>query len=509
MGGGRPSAADPALRARVAAAYGQLPLSFVANEGQFDREVKFSSRGGGYELYLTRAEAVLSLGGHAAREEERRGAHAPESDDASAAPRSRAVLRMKLSGARRGARASGEGQLPGRVNYLIGDDPAKWRTGVRTFAAVRYEKVYPGVDLIYYGNQRQLEYDFVVAPHADPRSIRIRFEGARSVSLDAEGQLLVRADGGEVVQRKPLVYQSIGGGRREVSARYTIDARREIGFALGDYDRGRPLVIDPVLSYATFLGGSGDEQANAVAVDANGNAYITGQTGSANFPVASPAQGARAAGTDAFVSKLNPAGTALVYSTYLGGGGADLGFGIAADADGNAYVTGATSSADFPSAGVTQACPPFPDDAFVTKLNPASAVVYSTCVGGDDQDQGLAIANAGGAAYVVGLTGSPNFPTTPSARQPALGGFSDAFAVRVGSAADLGVAIAASRETVMVGNDLVYTITVTNSGPSTTVATLTDALPAGVTLVSASATQGRLRGDDYPHLPARRDGGAV
>jgi uncharacterized repeat protein (TIGR01451 family) len=411
--GGRPPAPDPALRARVAAAYGQLPLSFVANEGQFDREVKFSSRGGGYELYLTRAEAVLSLGAHAAREDRRRAADAPESGDASHA--SRAVLRMKLSGARREASASGEGQLPGRVNYLIGDDSAKWHTGVATFAAVRYEKVYPGVDVVYYGNQRQLEYDFIVAPHADPRSIRIRFEGARTVSLDSEGQLIVSADGGEVIQHKPLVYQSIGGARREVSARYTLGARREVGFALGEYDRSQPLVIDPILIYATFLGGSIDEQANAVAVDAGGNAYITGQTASANFPVVSPVQGARAAGNDAFVSKLNPAGTALVYSTYLGGASVDVGNGIAVDAAGSAYVIGSTASADFPhTVGAAQATKSGNFDAFVAKLAPdGSSLAYSTFIGGVNSESGVGIGvDAAGNAYVAGSAASPSINGT-------------------------------------------------------------------------------------------------
>jgi uncharacterized repeat protein (TIGR01451 family) len=390
-------------------------LSFVANEGQFDREVKFSSRGGGYELYLTRAEAVLALSKHTAREDQRRTPHAQESDDASPATRSSATLRMKMLGARREARASGEGQLPGRANYLIGDDPAKWRTGVSTFAAVRYEKIYPGVDLVYYGSQRQLEYDFRVAPHADPRLIKVRFDGARDVSLDSEGQLIVRADGGDVVQRKPLVYQTIRGERREVSARYTIGARREIGFALGEYDHGQPLVIDPVLSYATFLGGSGDDQANGVAVDSSGNAYVTGQTVSTNFPTASPLQSARAGGTEVFVFKLNPAGTALAYSTYLGGASTDQANGIAVDAAGSAYVTGTTASADFPhTVGAAQASKSGGFDAFVAKLSADGAsLAYSTFIGGVNSETGFGVGvDAVGNAYVAGSASSPSINGT-------------------------------------------------------------------------------------------------
>jgi photosystem II stability/assembly factor-like uncharacterized protein len=397
-------------------------MSFVANDGQFDDEVIYSARGGGYQLFLTGTGATLALDGIKERTTDRRNRATTRGmvDDLPARVSS-AVLRMKLSGARRAARVSGEGQSDGRVNYLIGDDPAKWRTNVATYSAVRYAEVYPGVDLVYYGSQQQLEYDFHIAPHADPRQIKIRFEGATEVKIDADGQLLLRAGANFVTQRKPVVYQLIGGARHEVAGRYAVNARREVGFKLGAYDHSLPLVIDPVLSYATYLGGSSTDQANGVAIDSAGNAYIVGQTNSTNFPVAGALQPTRG-GTfrDVFVTKLNPTGTALVYSTYLGGSSSELGYGIAVDSAGNAYVTGYTFSADFPhTAGAYQQSKVGDNDAFVAKLNASgNALVYSTFLGGNNTEAGYGIGvDAAGNAYVAGATYSNVFNGTPAPKR--------------------------------------------------------------------------------------------
>ncbi|MDT7605152.1 MAG: hypothetical protein QOF61_3149, partial [Acidobacteriota bacterium] len=411
----RANAPDPSTQAKVSSAYGQLPIGFVANAGQFDSDVKFSSRGGGYQLFLTPTEAVLELSSHATQNTRRAAPSAEQGVDS--APERRAVLRLKLQGAAREARVSGEGQLPGRINYLIGDDPAKWRTGLPAFARVRYAGVYRGVDLVYYGNQRQLEYDFIVAPRTDPRRIRLKFEGAREVTTDEEGQLLLRAADGYVTQRKPVVYQTVAGIRREVAGRYVVNARGEVSFAVGNYDRSQPLVIDPVLSYATYLGGSADDQANGVAVDANGNAYVVGQTSSTNFPTTAGALRSTKTdfGSDAFVAKLNPAGTALVYSTYLGGASSDIAYGVAVDAGGAAYVTGTTSSADFPHTnGAPQSAKSGGFDAFAAKLDASgSSLVYSTFIGGVNGETGYGVGvDAGGNAYVAGSAASPSINGT-------------------------------------------------------------------------------------------------
>ncbi len=266
---------------------------------------------------------------------------------------------MRLVGANAKAPASGLDKLPGKVNYFIGNDPSKWRTNIPIFGKVRYAAVYRGVDLTYYGNQRQLEYDFVVAPGADPRSIAIEFKGAPA-RLDEDGNLVISAGGSEVVLRRPVVYQQIDRSRKLIDGGYTFLARTgRLGFKVANCDRTRPLVIDPVLAYSTLLGGAQVDQGNAIAIDRAGNAYITGFTCSSDFPttmgayrvtsyngqVGCPGQG----DYDVFVTKLNPSGSGLVYSTYLGGTDLDVAAAIAVDGSGNAYIAGQTFSNDFPT----------------------------------------------------------------------------------------------------------------------------------------------------------------
>jgi Beta-propeller repeat len=421
------SASGPARPSRIVAAYGRLPLSFEANRGQADAQVKFLSRGSGYSLYLTSTEAVLRLRKPASQD---RG---PTGMEQAAAPEhSSALIRMRLAGANSLVRVEGLEELPGKSNYLIGNDPSRWRTNVPTYAKVRCENVYPGIDLVYYGNQQQLEYDFVVSPRADLRVIRLAFEGCEKMRINGQGDLVLETEGGEVCLHRPVVYQEVGGARQSVGGNYVIQRGLQVGFEVARYDAGKPLIIDPTLSYSTYLGGSSADQGFAIAVDSSGNAYVTGWTTSTDFPAAgAPFQTANGFPTtsDAFVTKLNAAGSGLIYSTYLGGSFNDYGSGIAVDSAGNAYVTGYTTSTDFPTMNPYQAAhggDGGENDAFVTKLNATgSALVYSTYLGGSDEDWGCAIAvDSSGDAYVTGATVSPgsatpaqNFPTTSHAFQ--------------------------------------------------------------------------------------------
>jgi hypothetical protein len=343
---------------------------------------------------------------------------------------------MGLLGGNAKGRVVGLDELPGKSNYFIGNDPKKWRTNVPSYARVKYEGVYPGVDLVYYGNQRQLEYDFVVEPGADPNQIKLSFAGAEGMRVDAaSGDLVLKLGKDEVRFRKPAVYQPAvaavpsspslslapaSGLEARHSALVTLHSsfvlasNNQVAFRVAGYDPKRALVIDPVLSYSTYLGGSDNDLGNAIAVDSSGNAYVTGYTRSTDFPTVDPLQSSNHGKYDAFVSKLNPAGSALVYSTYLGGSKTDGGTGIAVDSSGNAYVTGQTYSTDFPTANPIQASNDASNGtAFVAELNAAdSALVYSTYLGGSSSDVGLGMAvDSAGNAYVTGYTGSTDFPT--------------------------------------------------------------------------------------------------
>src|SRR2546426_7315233 len=419
-------------------AYGKLPLSFEANDGQADPQVKFLSRGRGYTLFLTSTEAVLVLREGGSARNVAGGPPAAKRERGEAL--SGTVLRMRFVGANPAPAVAGVGELPGKSNYFVGNDPKKWRANVLTYAKVEYRDVYPGVNLVYYGNQRQLEHDFVVSPGADPKAITLAFEGMDGVAIDGLGDLVLRADGGGVRLRKPFVYQEQDGQRAVIPTRYVLKAERQVAFEVAAYDATKPLIIDPVLAYSTYLGGSGGDQGFGVAVDAVGNAYVTGFAGSSDFPTTAGAfQTAFGGGeADAFVTKLNPTGSALVYSTYLGGDGFDQGHGIAVDATGNAYVTGHTFSTNFPTTtGTVQpgfsGVSPIIGDAFVTKLNATgSALVYSTYLGGGDDDDGFGMAvDATGNAYVTGQTLSTNFPTTAGTVQPGFAGTIDAFMTKL------------------------------------------------------------------------------
>jgi uncharacterized repeat protein (TIGR01451 family) len=370
------------------AGFGQLPLSFEVNQGQADARVKFLARGQGYGIFLTDNGAAFSLGGSA--------------------------LHMRLQDAATSPRITGVDQLPGKVNYLVGNK-SDWRTNIPTYKRVRYEQVYPGIDLVYYGNQRQLEYDFVIAPGASFKQIRLAFESAAKLKLNRSGDLILKSGAQESTLLRPKAYQNIDNKRREVSVRYSLKSHSEVTFKVGNYDKSQPLIIDPLLVYSTYLGGSGQDAGNGIAVDSSGNVYIAGQTVSPNFPTSSPLQAAYGGNQDAFVLKLNANGSALIYSTFLGGNLNDLATSIAVDNAGNAYITGGTNSGNFP---VLNALHPtltgLPSDAFVAELNSTgSALIYSTYLGGHSDDSGNSIAiDSSGNAYVAGNTSSTDFPTT-------------------------------------------------------------------------------------------------
>lgn len=412
----------PNGRARVTDTYATLPLTFEENRGQADPEARFVARGPGYKISLTGREAILIL-------EKGRGAEA--------------IVRMLLAGAKRDPRVRGENLLSTRTNYFIGNDPERWRTGVPHYGRVRYEDVYPGIDLLHYGKQRQLEYDFLISPGADPRNIRLEFRGVDAWRVDENGNLVLKTDGGELVQHKPIAYQETGGERKLIEADYELSlarlgsAKRTVGFRLGRYDNEKELIIDPVLTYSTYLGGSDHEDSPRIAVDSSGNAYITGSTLSADFPTLNPIQPGNAGNDDMFISKLNPTGTGLVYSTYVGGSNNDQANGIALDGAGNAYVVGTTGSTNFPTQNPLQFANAGSADVFVLKLNAAgSALVYSTYLGGSGLDRGLDIAvDSTGNAYLTGDTFSTNFPTVNPV-QPANGGGggTDAFMTKLNAA---------------------------------------------------------------------------
>ena len=533
---------SPIQNPKLVETYGKLPLSFEANQGQTDSQVKFLSRGPGYTLFLTGEEAVLSLESQksgvgsqqpASRNSklENQNSFLPESlwprpteyglraidnrqsainNSSNKAP---TVLRMTLVGANANAKVTGMDPLPGKSNYFIGNDPRKWRTNVANYAKVRYADVYPGIDLVYYGKESggrnqepevrshksggtsqesggsstpresgsQLEYDFVVSPGADPAAITLAVETGNSkiengqasspspesrvpspdgVRIDAQGDLVIPTDAGEVRFRKPLVYQPSLESRapdpgsrnpkskianpKSLDGRYVILADNRIGFEVSAYDKSLPLIIDPTLAYRFWfdLGGLG-----GIAADAEGNLYVTGTTSSTDFPATPGAFQTNCTPDtvgpnychDAFVLKLNSDGAALIYATFLGGSSADGARGIAADTSGNAYVAGNTSSVDFPTTpGAFQpSCAATPEtgscaDAFVTKLGPdGSALVYSTFLGGTGTDSAVGVAlDASGNAYVGGYTTSSDFPTV-NALQPTFAGGQDGFVTKL------------------------------------------------------------------------------
>ncbi|WP_456236590.1 DUF7948 domain-containing protein [Candidatus Nitrospira nitrificans] len=447
--------AAPALSAnpRLTATVLNAPIRFEANHGQTDPSVNFIARGGGYTLFLTPNESVMVLSTREASSVKGEAESDPTHFIGQESQKYKhSVVRMKLEGANPEPVVNGMEQLPGIVNYFIGNDPVKWRTKIPTYAKVNYREVYPGIDVAYYGNQGKLEYDFIVSPGADPNQIKLAFEGVSEIKVAESGDILLATALGDVRVQKPIVYQFEKDGHKTLVAgnyvlqpslstssqgadtgKGTLPASHEVGIQLAVYDHDKTLVIDPVLTYSSYLGGAlGEESRNrAIAADPSGNAYITGSTASTDFPIAGTPFQTVSAGFNAFITKVNPTGSALVYSTYLGGLGNTIAFDLDVDAAGNVYLAGSTASPNFPvTPGSMQTVRGSTTDAFVTKINSSgSGLLYSTFLGGNGDEVGTSIAiDSSGKAFVGGWTVSTNFPSAGvSPFQSTLAGGRDAF----------------------------------------------------------------------------------
>lgn len=389
--------------------YGKMPLLFEANNGQTDKQAKFVSRGAGYTLYLTKTEAVFSLKVESPESRVENQLTNPKTKNLRPKTKSD-ILRLQFVGANSSPKIEGVDEAVTKTNYYVGK---KRFENVPNFQKVNYTNLYDGVDAVFYGNQNnQLEYDFVVAPNADPNAIKLNFDGVETILIDANGNLIVQTANTEIVQQKPFAYQEINGEKREVEVRYLINEQSQISFALGEYDLTKPLVIDPILNYLTYIGGTALDKVSDIAVDTSSNAYIIGDTNSLDFPSSGEREANNATGV--YVAKLNATGSQFLYITLLEGNGDDNGFGIAVDANNNAYVAG-TASRFFPTtAGAydTNHGTINEDDAFVTKLDSSGNISYSTFLGGSAEDEAFDIAiDSAGKAYVVGFTfSSTAFP---------------------------------------------------------------------------------------------------
>jgi uncharacterized repeat protein (TIGR01451 family) len=417
-----PDSTDAQLRTHSILA--GLPLMFEPNQGQdnldpADSRSRFMARGSGYSLYLGTQGAVLSLATQASAQE------ASLSDRGSRTVRVES-LGMKFAGANPQVSLSAAEPLPGKSNYFIGNDPAKWRTGVPQYARVRYSSVYPGIDLVFYGNQRRLEYDFQVAPNADPSQAQLEFEGAKGLRIES-GALVIQTADRSVRLEAPQVYQQIAGRKQVVEGSFVLLGENRAGFAIGAYDRSRELVIDPILNFSTYFGGAGDEHSTSVAVDASLNVYLTGSTTSTSLPAAGGTvfQTTLTGTQNIYVAKIQPPlgsiPASLDYVTYIGGNAVDYPVGINVDGAGDAFVAGTTTSTNFPTTATTayqtapeSSSPAGSQHVFVTALNPtATALNYSTYLSGNGADvaSGMTI-DALGNAFVTGTTTSTDTAST-------------------------------------------------------------------------------------------------
>ena len=434
------TAASPGARRRALAAYGRLPLSFAPNVGQADGRVRYLARVGGFSLLFADAGVDLVFTKPARTAKPLGAFPAPGPPAASVVPTKASrglALQLRFVGADPGVRVEAGARDGGTLNYLVGDR-SRWRRGLQTHRALTYRGLWPGIDLVFRGRGGTLKYEFHVARGADVRAIGLAYARVQRLSVGAGGSLLVGTALGTLKDAPPVSYQRDGSRRVAVESRYTLRGgdSREYGFALGAYDRSRPLVIDPGIAYSTFLGGTDSDEGLRIAVDRQGSAYVTGRTLSADYPSSPGAYDPTQHGpygSDAFVTKLDASGSALVYSTFVGGTETDEGLSIAVADDGSAYITGQTWSADYPTTvGALDPSAGGVGDAFVTKLSvDGSALAYSTLLGGSGRDTGLDIAVDEGAAYVTGYTASADFPTTPGAVEPTFNGVTDAFVTKL------------------------------------------------------------------------------
>lgn len=399
-------------KSQIISSYGKLPVSFEANHGQTDAAVNFLARGSGYNIFLTPNRAVLSLS-RSLPHFGPKSAQMSQSQPAAQMDSVDSVVSMNLLGANETAQPQGLEAQTGKSNYLIGNRSSQWHTHIPHYGKVKYSNIYPGIDLVYYGNQQQLEYDFVVAPGADPSAIRLQYLGADKLALNGAGDLVLSTPAGDVIEKMPVVYQEISGKHQAVSGTYRLLENNQVAFNLGEYNSTQPLIIDPVLVYSTYLKGNAEDVGYGIAVDKAGNAYITGTTKSPNFQTKDPLQASSGGLSDAFVVKLGPEGNHLIYATYLGGSAGDISYDMAVDQAENVYLVGSTNSLNFPRENPLQADLKGKIDGFVSKLDATgSHFVYSTYLGGSSVDQGASIAlDRSGNVYITGTTFSTDFPT--------------------------------------------------------------------------------------------------
>ncbi len=437
---------SPAAKITAVKGLASIPLAFTENQGQWDARVLFRASSGGVTMWFThegtyfqftrrgsKTDAYgsypLGLGGEHPADQFARGLDRIET----------MLVKVTFAGANARLRVVAEDLLEYKCNFFFGNDPAKWQTDVANYQVVVYEDVYPGIDLKYYGNGKQMEYDFVVSPGADFTQIRIQYEGVKSLSVDTAGRLVVETEWGTVTELKPFVYQPGGDARSLIQGEYTILSEKTIGFKLGEgYNPNLVLVIDPILSHSTYLGGSDRDTGEGIAVDGDGNTFVTGTTWSSDFPTENSYQTDQG-NVDVFVTKLNSSGDGLVYSTYLGGSDFEHSGGIAVDGEGNAYVSGGITSLDFPTKDPFQLEHGGGDyDAFVVKLSSSGdSLMYSTYLGGTGYDVGRGIAVDGsGGAYVIGSTASSDFPTE-NPYKGTLSGSSDVFVTKLEAAGNV------------------------------------------------------------------------
>ncbi len=464
--GGARSSAEPTPQHRFFRALVTLPLAFEPNQGQAAKPVEFLARAPHLSLFLTPSEAIITLNNGLSQGSSRLSHMTMVAAGATTAPRASVptptTLQMRFIGANQAGTFEGAERLAGISNYFINNDPRKWQTKVPTFAKVKYRSVYPGIDLVYYGNGREIEYDLVLAPGADLRHVRLGFESVDQLRIERNGDAVLYIGRDRLLLRKPVVYQKIDGARKQIDGSYVLlpsahpcgpsgNVAPTLGLRVATYDHRIPLVVDPILLYSTYLGGTSTDVANAIAIDSSGNNYIAGLTCSANFPTVEPAQGSLKGACNAFVTKLNSTGTVAIYSTYLGGSGTktnpfgiDEAEAITVDGGSSAYITGLTQSSNFPST-VGPSFGGF-QNAFITKLNPDGTLAYSRYLGASGKqnlgDIGFGIALDSGCpsncpVYVTGQTvdngSSSNFPTTPGVFQPTAPGQQSGFVTKVRS----------------------------------------------------------------------------
>src|SRR3972149_3305628 len=432
---------DKTTTNRIQKTYGKFPLHFIRNTGQIDKKVKFYERGSGHSIFFAKEGVYLMFQAPNPDFQIPKNRHAITASKAKTLTPE--LLKLAPVGANKNPEIVADDKQKGKANYFIGNDPNKWRTSIPTYKSIIYKELYKGIDMKFYGNNQQMEYDLIVKPDANPSQVRFSYEGIESLNITGDGDLEVGLKQGKLIHKRPYIYQEVNGKRVQINGKFKVfqplhTANGHLlfsyGFQVASYNKKYPLIIDPVLSYSTYLGGSDSDTGQGITVDASGNVYITGAPSSIDFPVTGSSSNFAGA-SDVFVTKINAAGNTIEYSTYIGGNMSDDGRDIAVDASGNVYITGLTYSADFPVLSSIQpicnSCPTY-SDAFIVKMNASGAIAYSTYLGGNYYDfgYGIAVDNAENA-YITGESYSDNFPVT--SLNTTFGGGSDAFITKINS----------------------------------------------------------------------------